>query len=559
MLVGGHHGGTLSDALEVVARSLGTEAGAAYEVERDALVLVAQIGLSSELRAVLERLPNEPSFVAGRAVKSRRIVVECEVAMTTALTDVAQALSDWGWSGAVAVPLVHGREVLSVLVLFHKRPEVLDSITCAFLESAAALMTLAQKAASASPSHSPSRREDEQLGPLVMAGMLAAHFADDVRGPLAAVSLVLREGERMLDKMQAPGADTVALIPPFQQLLKEAAVEVKRAQGVTDQVVSAAQAGPKMQLLFADVLRDAVEIVRPLAEARSVALVAELEGEGYVTARRSELVPAFVAMITNAVQACDHGPRTRPATVRVSTEDETRGVSASIEDTGPGVPADIRSRIFDPFFSTTEGAAGIGLTLARHAIVGNSGHLEIAISGSLGGALFRAVLPRAVGAKKERRSSLSSATLRRVTPRPALLWIDKDAVFLASVRRALEGLEIRTATTSAEGADLVIGSVPPPELIFCELDLPDKSGLDLHAEIAKKSAEIATRFVFITDGVLSPERAAYVHESGCPTLVKPLDLGYVRALVYAASGEREAPSSRRMAPKLPEVDDPFDF
>ena len=104
---------------------------------------------------------------------------------------------------------------------------------------------------------------------------------------------------------------------------------------------------------------------------------------------------------------------------------------------------------------------------------------------------------------------------------------------------------------------MILQGRPAPEIIFCEIDLPDRSGLDLHADIARKSPDLAARFVFVTDGILSPERAAYVLGSGCPTLVKPLELDEIRALVQSASGD--SPSSRRNTKTPPDVDDPFDF
>lgn len=554
-LVGAHHGGTFSETLEIVTEALGAEAAAAYEAETEGLVLVAHRGLSMELRTALERLPRseEPWFIASRAAKTRRLAIEPDVVASTASPDVAKLFPAGGRLLGAAVPLVAGREVLGVLVLFHRRPDAFDATTTMFLETAAGLITLARKSERAVPP-SALRREEDRMGPLAMAGMLAAHFADDVRGPLAAIGLTLREEARMLARPNIPSEELVA---PLAQLIEEAQAALRRAQTVTDQIVSAAQAGPRERLLFADILKDAVSAVTPLADARGVALIQHIEAEGRVFGRRAELVPAFVALITNAVQASDSGPRTRRPTVKVTMEDDTRGVAVSIEDSGSGVPADIRARIFDPFFSTHEGAAGIGLTLAKHAVVGHSGHLEITTSPALGGALFRAVLPRAADARKNKRTSLSSATLRKVAPGPALLWIDRDAVFLSGARRALDGFEVRIAGSAAEGEQVILHGRPPPELIFCEIDLPDRSGLDLHAEIARKSPDMAARFVFVTDGILSPELAAYVLGSGCPTLVKPLDLQEIRVLVQNAASERDSPSSRRS--QAPDVDDPFDF
>ncbi len=564
LLVGAQHAGILSESLEIVAGTLGVEACAAFEVEADALVLVAHLGLSADQRAALERLPrtDEASFLATRAAKSRRIVVDADVAAGAAKgsPEIAAAFQSGPRLAGAAVPLVAGRNVLGVILLLHRRQDTFDPAACAFLETAASLLTLSRKADAPEPRGRVRTLDEAQMGPLAMAGMLAAHFAGDVRGPLATISLVLREEERVLAAAEAPGAITPSLVTSLRQLITEAQLALARAQSVTGQIVSAAHAGPKEKLVFADLLRDALDIVGPAAEAAGVALVAVVDGDGRVLGRRAELLPAFVAMITNAVEACERGPRARRPTVKVTVEADPRGMAVSVEDTGAGVSADLRARIFEPFFSTNEGAAGIGLTLAKHAIVGHAGHLELATSPTLGGALFRVVLPRAEIPRKQRRSSLSSVTLRMVKPRPLLLWLDRDDVFLSGVRRALDGFELRTAATAAAGEQLVLHGQPPPEIVFCELDLPDKSGLDVHAFIARKNPELAGRFVFVTEGVLSPERAAYILGAGCPTLVKPIDLDEIRALVQTASGAREAPASERITDRTPpaRIDDPFD-
>ena len=122
-LVGAHHGGTFSETLEIVTETLGAEAAAAYEAEPEGLVLVAHRGLSMELRTALERLPRseEPWFIASRAAKTRRIAIDPDVVASTASPDVAKLFPAGPRLLGAAVPLVAGREVLGVLVLFHRR------------------------------------------------------------------------------------------------------------------------------------------------------------------------------------------------------------------------------------------------------------------------------------------------------------------------------------------------------------------------------------------------------------------------------------------------------
>jgi len=71
-----------------------------------------------------------------------------------------------------------------------------------------------------------------------------------------------------------------------------------------------------------------------------------------------------------------------------------------VRDTGPGIPAAHRDRIFDRFYridagrSREEGGIGLGLAIARWAIEANGGHIEVASDGERG-SVFRVLLPAA--------------------------------------------------------------------------------------------------------------------------------------------------------------------
>jgi len=64
----------------------------------------------------------------------------------------------------------------------------------------------------------------------------------------------------------------------------------------------------------------------------------------------------------------------------------------SVADTGPGVPPELRDRIFYPFFTTKGGGTGVGLASAQKAVTGHGGHIEVAERAG-GGAVFRLHLP----------------------------------------------------------------------------------------------------------------------------------------------------------------------
>ena len=105
----------------------------------------------------------------------------------------------------------------------------------------------------------------------------------------------------------------------------------------------------------------------------------------------------FINILMNAAQASRE-----PVAVRVlSAVDErkdgagrsAREVRVVVSDDGPGIPAHVRPRLFDPFFSTKHGGSGIGLTLARQSARELGG--DIRLLDSEKGASFEVKLPHA--------------------------------------------------------------------------------------------------------------------------------------------------------------------
>jgi len=84
-----------------------------------------------------------------------------------------------------------------------------------------------------------------------------------------------------------------------------------------------------------------------------------------IVAYPGELNEVWTALLRNAVEAAPGG------VVDVRGEPlEGGGVRVTIADQGPGVPPELRERVWDPFFTTKDGASGLGLDLARRTVVG---------------------------------------------------------------------------------------------------------------------------------------------------------------------------------------------
>jgi signal transduction histidine kinase len=81
--------------------------------------------------------------------------------------------------------------------------------------------------------------------------------------------------------------------------------------------------------------------------------------------------------------------------VRLHAREVPDGVELVVSDTGPGIPADVLSRLFDPFFSTRSDGMCMGLAISRTLVDGMGGRIE-AGNAIGGGAMFRVTWRRSV-------------------------------------------------------------------------------------------------------------------------------------------------------------------
>ncbi len=93
-----------------------------------------------------------------------------------------------------------------------------------------------------------------------------------------------------------------------------------------------------------------------------------------LTADHALLTTALVSVAENALDAMENGGKLVLAVESVS---ETDALRLRVRDSGPGVPAKIRGRIFEPFYSTKLRGVGLGLAIARGIILGHEGSIRL--------------------------------------------------------------------------------------------------------------------------------------------------------------------------------------
>ncbi len=139
-----------------------------------------------------------------------------------------------------------------------------------------------------------------------------------------------------------------------------------------------------------EVVRDGLDFLQTQAANRGIRVDCRTSGNlPQISADPPQLTQVVVNLVVNAIQAMENG-----GTLTVRTGADDKSVYLTVEDTGTGIPEDIRDKIFLPFFTTKDVHQGTGLGLAVvHGIVVSHGGRIGVTSEEGAGARFEMVLP----------------------------------------------------------------------------------------------------------------------------------------------------------------------
>jgi signal transduction histidine kinase len=253
--------------------------------------------------------------------------------------------------------------------------------------------------------------EQERLRERLAAlGEMAAGLAHEIRNPLAGMEILTGLLRRRLQQQ-----------PEELALVNELSAEVRRvAQTVTDSLEFVRPMELRrdpvdpVELLEESLARArarvpfAVEIQRDYAETL---LPLRADAERLESVLTNLIVNAFEAMLAaaSAPARVSLGVRVEAALgVEAPGERAPAELVFTVADTGPGIPDELRERVFYPFFTTKQSGSGIGLAQAQKIVVGHGGRLELSTE-SGPGSTFRVRIPLAPEAlqtlESEQRSS----------------------------------------------------------------------------------------------------------------------------------------------------------
>lgn len=217
-------------------------------------------------------------------------------------------------------------------------------------------------------------------------GSLAAGLQHEIKNPLNALSLHV---QLLCEKLQKESGDA-----EVAEMLDVLNTEVKRIGKVLDgfrNYASIHEIG-KSPVDVASLIEKLVRLMRPDAEQKNVQLLFEPPQKPLspVPADSSKLEQVLLNLALNAVAAMPEGGQ-----LRFSVEEQGERMRIDVADTGKGIPVEIQSQIFDPYFTTRADGIGMGLAFCDKIIRQHDGVIEFETSPK--GTTFSLYLPIEAG------------------------------------------------------------------------------------------------------------------------------------------------------------------
>ncbi len=363
-------------------------------------------------------------------------------------------------------------------------------------------------------------------------GTLAAGVAHGINNPLA---YVIANLDYLRGKLAAPWDELPSdEIREVRELLDESMEGADRVRRIVGDLRSFSRQGDDRVTAvdLSGVIERALNMAMNEMRHRARVVLA-LEPVPRVLGTESKLGQVVLNLLVNAAQAIEAGDvENNSITVRTLLDKHGRP-RLEIRDTGIGIKEEYLRQVFDPFFTTKPVGVGTGLGLSiSHRIVSEfGGEIGIESEEQRGTLVWLSLETAPIEA--------SAPPKPPTLPPPSsgahearILVVDDEPAILRALARVLQGYSVTQALSGREAISL-IERTGPFDVVFCDVMMPELSGIDVYerAKLARPGQE--QRIVFITGGAFTEPATKFLESIENPRLGKPFDGSEVRALVKA--------------------------
>lgn len=284
-----------------------------------------------------------------------------------------------------------------------------------------------------------------------------------------------------------------------------------------------------------DVVRRAIDVVTPAADAKGVRLESVLDpNAGPISGDPERLQQILWNLLSNAVKFTNRGGKVQVRLERINSH-----VEVTVSDTGIGIAPEFLPHVFerfrqgDPGSTRERGGLGLGLSIARQLVEMHGGTIDVSSGGRGLGATFRVKVPLAImhptpdaGARVHPRAG---RTLTEIVTSDLggvhVLAVDDERDALGLVTAVLEAAGARVSTAASAGEALALLDSDRPDVIVADLGMPMIDGYQFidrvrrhrDRQIRELPAAALTAFARPEDRMRALRAGFHIH------LAKPID------------------------------------
>jgi two-component system NtrC family sensor kinase len=361
---------------------------------------------------------------------------------------------------------------------------------------------------------------------LAAMGSLLASVAHELNNPLATITM---QSDLLSDELQDTG-------------LHEQIAEIRQATGrcmrIVQNFLTLARRNPpqRMAIQFNAIVEEALDLLTHALNLDGITVHQQLaDNLPLIGADPHQFRQVVVNLLINAQQALRENNAPRHITLTTRLDVEPRRIVFDIADNGPGVPAELQERLFEPFYTTKPAGVGtgLGLALCRGIVESHGGSIHL-VSQSGPGAVFRIELPLEGASIRQEEPPVAPPASTDSETAQAILLVDDEVGVVKAFARLLrrDGYHVDIATNGRQALESL--RVRDYDLILCDIRMPELDGPGLYQTLAHDRPHLLKRFLFLTGDTLSPEVVTFLHEAGAPHLTKPFGAAQGRHAVRQA-------------------------
>lgn len=270
------------------------------------------------------------------------------------------------------------------------------------------------------------------------------------------------------------------------------------------------------------VIDQALDLIAAQFRSAGIKLVREYQPDlPVIVVSQSLLQQVLLNLVQNAKDAIEMSGKGSQVVVRVQRTDKEY-IAIIVEDDGPGIPEEVRDKIYNPFFTTKPPGkgTGLGLSITYKHVQDMGGQIRFSTQEGVGTrfeVLIPIMAPQILSEVEPEEEFQTPAA-----PFPArLLVVDDEPDILSLVQQGLTpyGYEVTAVSDPREVIPCLIKK--QFDVILLDLRMPHMNGRELYEEIKKRFPEQAKRVVFLTGDILG-DAAREGQIAGRPTILKPL-------------------------------------